>query len=157
MEPAESKILSHSGKNTGSTLTILDNVYFPFLFCLIDLDLHILQFLILLKHKKCYSSSVSFWKPLQLLWTIKKSHDLWNLGQNELLSDVRFISWFFSRSVPRGALSPHRDPEEHLAVAPCLREEGSVAGLRLPAHLPSRLHSPGKQEGGVPGLWELDS
>lgn len=53
MEPADSKILSHSGKNTGSTLMILDNVYFPFLFRLICSDVHILQFLILLKHNKC--------------------------------------------------------------------------------------------------------
>lgn len=76
--------------------------------------------------------------------------------QNKLYQ-ISHSSLGFSQFLPRGALPPHRDPEEHLAVAPCLREEGSVAGLLLPAHLSSRLQSPGNQEGGVPGLWELDS
>lgn len=58
--------------------------------------------------------------------------------------------------VPRGALPPNHDPEEHLAVASCLREENSVPGLRLPAHLSERLHAPWKPEGAVPGLWKLD-
>lgn len=31
VEPAESKILSHSGKNTGNTLMILEEVYLPVL------------------------------------------------------------------------------------------------------------------------------
>lgn len=62
-----------------------------------------------------------------------------------------------SHSLCRGALSPHRASEEHLSVAPCLHEEDSVAGLRLPSHLSSRLQSPGKQEGGVHDFRELDS
>lgn len=44
---------------------------------------------------------------------------------------------FFDLSIflPRGALSTHCAPDEHLAVAPCLWEEDSVARLRLPAHV----------------------
>lgn len=57
----------------------------------------------------------------------------------------------------RCALPPNHDPEEHLAVASCLREENNVPGLRLSAHLSERLHAPWKPESSVPGLWKLDS
>lgn len=58
--------------------------------------------------------------------------------------------------LPRGALPSRGDPEEHLTVAPWLREENGVPGLRLSAHLWERLHAAWKPEGGVPGLWKLD-
>lgn len=54
-------------------------------------------------------------------------------------------------------MSPNCDAEEHLAVAPCLWKKVNASGLQLPAHLWPRLHTAGKQEGHVPGLWKLDS
>lgn len=67
------------------------------------------------------------------------------------------LSLYVNAPFLRGALPPNHNPEEHFTVASCLREETSVPGLHLSAHLPKRFHTAGKPEGRLPGLWKLDS
>lgn len=76
--------------------------------------------------------------------------------ENFFMQQNKQINSWMSFCFLRGALSPHHDPKEHLAVAPCLREKSCVSGLHLPSLLSERLQSPGKQKGCVPELWELD-
>lgn len=73
-----------------------------------------------------------------------------------LLQQLKVSVYVLVQPTYRRALPPNHDPEEHLALTSCLREENDVSGLRLSAQLSERLHAPWKPEGGVPGLWKLD-
>ncbi len=96
VEPTERKILSHSGKNTGNTLRILDEVYSPVLFCLFCSDqpyfLLLTASLVSLKHSRCQFSLMQLWKLFNCFckWIVKRIKS-WNVESSLIQNKINYI------------------------------------------------------------------